>query len=614
MMFQSLNRKSFNALVLLICAYIVFSNIHFRVGNFLSFDIFGYYLYLPLQFIYGDLGVSNEQVFTEVIQRNLEPFVFYQGHRTETGLMVMKYTMGQSILYAPFFLLGHIISWFTHHPSDGFSAPYEYSVFAGGIFYTLVGVYFFTKVLLHFFEEKLALVVLILVVFGTNYLLQNTMYFQNGMTHNTLFACYALILWLTIKWHENQTWKSLIPLAIVCGLAVLIRPTEIVCLFLPLLWNVWNKESFKAKIRLIRNKKIQVVSFSLILFFIVSLQLIYFKVITGSFFYSDYSGNAGEGLDLFAPYTWEVLFNFRKGWLIYTPIMIFSLLGFFSLYKRNKAIFYALLAYFVVNLWFVSSWTCWWYAESFGQRALIPSYAILGITLGYFFLGLKESTKFAKIATGLLVLFFLGLNIFQMIQYHRGIIPGDRMTAAYYFRTFGALERDPNAQKLLMTNMTELRENRTIDLSTYHKTKEFNQRFESLKDNFSPKARSGKKSERMSETHPFSLSASKEYGQISKKQHLWLRVSAYVYSDIDFKEQEIHLVTFMDHKGKPYLYETLNSKTLDLEKGKWNKITYNYLTPPIRRNFNKVKAYLWFRGGKEILVDDLKVEVFEEKK
>ena len=146
------------------------------------------------------------------------------------------------------------------------------------------------------------------------------------------------------------------------------------------------------------------------MFCIISLQLIYFKYITGSFFYSDYSGNAGEGLDLFAPYTWEVLFSFRKGWLLYTPIMVFALLGFHSLYKRNRAIFWALLTYFIINLWFVSSWTCWWYAESFGQRALIPSYVVLGITLGYFLVGLKESSFTKKAISSSMIIFFVGLN------------------------------------------------------------------------------------------------------------------------------------------------------------------------------------------------------------
>ncbi len=613
-MFQKMNRKSFNVLILLICAYVIFSNIHFQVSNFLSFDIFGYYLYLPLQFIYGDLGVSNEQLFAEVIQKNLEPFGFYQGHRTETGLMVMKYTMGQSILYAPFFFIGHVLSWFTDYPSDGFSKPYQYSVFVGGIVYTLIGIVFFAKVLLHFFQEKIAFLVLFLIVFGTNYLLQNTMYFQNGMTHNTLFACYTVILWLTIKWHENQTWKTIIPLAIVCGLAILIRPTEIVCLIIPLLWNVWKRESLKAKIQLLKSKGKQIISFSFIVFCIVSLQLIYFKCITGSFFYSDYAGNAGEGLDLFAPYTWEVLFSFRKGWLIYTPIMVFALLGFHSLYKRNRALFWALLTYFIINLWFVSSWTCWWYAESFGQRALIPSYVVLGITLGYFFIGLKESSFVKKVVSSFLIVFFFSLNIFQMMQYHRGVLPGDGITSAYYFKTFGKLTKNQSDQKLLPMNTTELRASRYIDSKKYLKTRVIRQDFESLKDNYSLNAHSGKKAEVMSPEHLYSLSASEEYQNLTNKDHVWFSISAYVYSDTDFSEQELHLVTFMDHKGKPYQYETLNSQTVLLEKGKWNKISFNYLTPPIRRKFNKFNAYLWFRAGKKILVDDLKIDVYEQKK
>jgi hypothetical protein len=68
-----------------------------------------------------------------------------------------------------------------------------------------------------------------------------------------------------------------------------------------------------------------------------SLQLIYWKLTTGRWLY--YSYEEGEKVRLFAPYLIPVLFSFKKGWLVYTPLMIFSILGLYSLYKKTKEIY-----------------------------------------------------------------------------------------------------------------------------------------------------------------------------------------------------------------------------------------------------------------------------------
>ncbi len=608
------SRNTSFVLVIIICLYLVFSNFHFQVGQIISYDVYGYYLYLPLTFIYDDLGMQNYELIHALMDTYDSSDVFYQGHLTESGNYVMKYTMGQSFLYAPFFFIGHLISSLTHYPSDGFSKPYEMSVFVGGIIYTLIGVYFFFKLLLHFFEHKIALIVFVITVFGTNYLLHNTMFSQNLMTHNTLFTCYAIILWLTIQWHQRPQTKTIVYLAMLCGLAILIRPTEIVSLFIPLLWGIWNKESFKDKIALLKQKKKQLIFFSLVLFTVTVLQLIYFKIYTGSFFYSEYSGNNGEGLDLFPPHTLKTLFSFRKGWLIYTPIMIFALIGFHSIYKRNRPIFWSLITYFLFNLWFVSSWSNWWYAGSFSQRALIPSYVILGISLGYFINHLKELKLPLRSVVILIIVFFVSLNLFQTNQYRLGILHPDRMTKAYYLKTFGSLQKDPEAQKLLLFDRYSAYVSGEIDENHVLKSK-YNQFFESVPNTAfsSDNAHSGKSSEIISLANPYSQGITIPYSKLTDKEHVWLKISAWIYSEVDNQEQQFYLAAHAEHKGKVYQYGDLNSKTVDIPRNKWTKISFNYLTPPIRRSYNEIKANLWFKSGTGILIDDLTMEVWESQ-
>ncbi len=607
----NLNRKTFNALVLLVCTYVVFSNFYFQVGQTLSYDVYGYYLYLPLSFIYGDLGLQHPELIFELMEKYHSSGVFYQGHQTETGYWVMKYTMGQAVMYAPFFFIGHWIAYFSSYPVDGFSKPYELSVFVGGILYTLIGIFFFVKILLHFFNKKIAVMVLVITVFGTNYLLHNTMFSQNPMTHNTLFMLYAIIVWLTISWNKKPSIKILWLLGLAMGLAILIRPTELVGLFIPGLWLFLDKKNKFENIQWFKNHKKQALLFLLLVIGIPALQLIYFKIYTGKYFYMDFNGNNGEGLDLFAPYTLEVLFSFRKGWLIYTPIMLFSLLGFFSLYKRNRNLFWPLFIYFLVNLWLVSSWTCWWYAGSFSQRALIPSYVVLGITMGYFLTTISEKKVVARILVFTALACFILFNLFQTYQFKQGVLHPDRMTKAYYLKTFGQTQKSDVAQKLLLLDRDATYASKTIDTTVYRNTKQILENFEGLKTNYSSIAHSGKKSEKLSMNHPYSISLARTYEALTQKDHIWIKVSAWVYTNEVSANQQFYLVSHADHKGKAYQYETLDSKTLQLPINQWTRISFNYLTPPIRRTFNEIKASLWLKDGADVWVDDLQMEIWE---
>ena len=84
----------------------------------------------------------------------------------------------------------------------------------------------------------------------------------------------------------------------------------------------------------------QILLFCFLIICIASIQLGYWKYTSGKFIINPYgASNAGEGLELLNPHLLEVLFSFRKGWFIYTPLMLFTLVGFKELYKNNKVLF-----------------------------------------------------------------------------------------------------------------------------------------------------------------------------------------------------------------------------------------------------------------------------------
>ena len=101
-----------------------------------------------------------------------------------------------------FFIVGHLIALFSSYPADGYSYPYQMSAFIGSIFYTVLGVIWLRKVLLHFFTDKQTVLLLLFVCFGTNYLFINA--FCLGLIHSYLFALNAFLILQTIRFHETK--------------------------------------------------------------------------------------------------------------------------------------------------------------------------------------------------------------------------------------------------------------------------------------------------------------------------------------------------------------------------------------------------------------------------
>lgn len=595
-------------------AILVYSSFIFFPDNILSWDVFGYYLYLPLTFIYHDLGLNNENIIHEIIDKYHNSATFYQAIELPAGNYVMKYSMGMSILYSPFFFIGHLYAKLSSYPADGFSLPYQYAIFIGGQAFTVTGIVVLRKVLIRFFSDKITTIALVVIALGTNYFYHSSFHGQNAMSHNFLFTTYAFIIWLTILWHRSHQLKHIVLLGIVCGLTTLSRPSEIVCLAIPLFWGVWNKKTVLDKFNLLLQQKKQIILFTAILLAIGSFQFIYWKIFTGKFLYYSYGANAGEGFEFLRPYTLNVLLSFRKGWLIYTPVMIFSILGLAGIYKKNRAIFYPLLIYFIANLFIVSSWSCWWYAQSFGQRALIQSYPVMAISLGYFLVYINGKKKNFRIAIYFVMFAFIVLNLFQTWQFIHGIIDADRMTKGYYFKVFGETHFDEKNKKLLLIKRSFDGKETFTNESEYVRKLLQKREFEDLKTKISTRfALSGKKSVLLDSSNIYSPVIEASYREITDQDHAWIRACAYIYPTGSVKTNPFSFVIHFEHNGYAYKYKAFDSEKMNLKLNEWNRICFDYLTPEVRRKTDNLKVYIWLRGKGELFVDDLQVEIFEKK-
>ena len=606
------NKLSLLAAALLF-GVILYNNLHRLPLNLISWDVYGYYLYLPQAFIRDDLALKDAKGTQELMKQYKSSATFYQAEPLPNGNHVMKYTMGMAVAYAPFFAVGHQIAKASGEPADGYSWPYQRSLLAAVIFYALLGVVFLRGALARVFPDHVAALVLLAVTLATNYYLHVSKGGAGAMSHNFLFTCYAALIYSTLRWHAAQRWGDALGIGLACGLAILARPTEVVCLFIPLLWGVHSLPTLGGKLSLLVSRWPHLLTVAGSIFLLGFLQLAYWKYVSGSWIVNSYGGNPGEGLDLHRPHILKVLFSFRKGWLVYTPIMGLALLGLVTLYRRHRDYFWPITLYFAFNLYLVSCWSTWYYAQSFSQRALIPSYAILAVPFGFLFVRLLERPLLVRALVLGLMVAFGALNIFQTWQYKVEILSANRMTWDYYWRVFLKTQRDFDDDRLLLVK-------RSADLNEaieypeeYFSARQFHHSYDTEAEWTDTMAYQGPFSERTDSTHNFGRSMELPYSALTEKDHAWLRLSAWVWTE-EADPSKISLVAHFSHGGKPYKYTAWRANADLIQPGQWSKIQFDYQTPEVRDESDPLKFYVYNKDKEVVYVDELNIEVLERNR
>ena len=588
--------------------------------NPLCYDVFGYYMYLPLKFKYHDLKVLDFSVITHILNTYHGSETFYQAVHWENGNWVMRYPIGLAVLFSPFYFIADIITPYTSYPADGFSKPYQLCILYGSLLYALIGLYFVKSILIKFFNDKTAALTLLSIALGTNYFLHVSIHGQGLMSHNFVFVLYAIIIFLTIKWHEGFKFKYIIYMGLAVGTIAICRPTEIISVLIPLLYGVTNKGTLKEKINLLYKYKIQLIVFIILVISVGFIQFGYWFYVSGKFIINPYAaGNPGEGLELLQPHILKVLFSFRKGWFIYTPLMLFTVLGFWQMYKSNKQLFTPVFIYFVINLYIVSSWSCWWYGACFGVRSLVPSYAALCLPLGYFIYYILNS-KLKPLYLAFIIC-CIALNLFQSWQMSTGIMDSTNMSRAYYFSTF--LQTTPPTEEqthlLLKGKFNDGIEIYTKQDSLTHTLCYTTlQNFETPGENANPKflsysiKHSGKYSLKTNTYNPFCRAIEPMIETVTKKSYCWVKATVWIYSDYPADSLNGGLILELKHKGFTFKYKGNSINNNNFKANMWNKMEYYLLTPDdLRSTKDLVRAYFWNNGKHDIYVDDLMMEAYE---
>ena len=290
--------------------------------------------------------------------------------------------------------------------------------------------------------------------------------------------------------------------------------------------------------------------------------------------------------------------------------MIFSLIGFRSLYFNNRPLFYPVLLYFLLNLYVISSWSTWWYAASFGQRALIPSYVMLALPLGYFLADISRARWIRKGSVLVLISMLIGLNWFQTWQYSEGIIDRARMTRAYYLRIFGGTKITAEDKKLLLVDRSVWPVERVPDEKDYVRSLLY---FNPFRDT-SVHTPDTSGYYRLDQERRYTPAYRAEYRELTRKEHFYVRASAEVFVPESHVGESPLIVMSFEHKGEIYKYNTMGLDTGNIRVNDWNPISMDYLSPEPRSKRDKLGVYLWYRGEDYTLVRNLEIRLYEPLK
>jgi len=427
--------------IIVVLSYLQTSNLHiWKWGNgVIYWDTISYYAYLPAIFIHNDLSLE----FVHDDPRNGNR---YWPETTAEGKLVIKTSSGLAYLYFPFFITAHLLATPLGFETDGFSEIYQMLLAFSPLLYLLIGLIFLKKILKNYFSDGVVAITLLGLVLASNLLYYTAV---STISHPYSFGMICLFLYVSIRWIEKPGYLNSIFMGLLLGIISLIRPTNSLLILFPLLFGIQNFKGFWQRVLLFLKKPHLTLIIITGIFLVWMPQFLYWKQQTGHYLFFSYS--SGERFFWNDPVILKGLFGFRKGWLIYSPIMVFSVIGIALSLKNLKDWFLPLIFIIPISIYVMLCWWTWWYGGGFGLRPIIDYYGLLAIPFALTVsqaLKLKPVLRYSAV-TAFLIFFYLGVaHHFQVIS---GAIHHDSMTWKTYKHNFGHTQMTPEGEKYLVS-------------------------------------------------------------------------------------------------------------------------------------------------------------------
>jgi hypothetical protein len=354
--------------------------------------------------------------------------------RTRTGHLENHFAVGPAILWAPFLVLTHAGVLFARAlgsgtPADGFSAPYRIAMGLATAFYGFLSLLLSFRLARRYVDERWALIATF-AIWGAS-ALPVYMYFNPAWSHAHSAFAVALFVWY---WHETRAARSLAQwflLALTAGLMLNVYYPNITLLVLlaaeaiPQYWSAIRRSPTPSAVGLRPSKLFLAHSFFLVILVLSLLPTFLTRyIIYGNAFASGYIPLRDWLWS--SPVFLSVLFSSNHGLLVWTPILLFSMIGLFLFWRRLPQIGGPFLAAFLAFYVFIACYPDWNGISSYGNRFFVSltSLFLVGLAVSLdrfsqFFRSRKVAFASACAPLALLALWNAGL----MFQWGAHLIP-----------------------------------------------------------------------------------------------------------------------------------------------------------------------------------------------
>jgi hypothetical protein len=345
---------------------------------------------------------------------------------TKTGHLNNHFSVGPAILWAPFLLLAHVAvkmvdAFGGQIAANGFSRPYTVAMAAGTALYGFLALWISFRLARRFVSEEWAFLAALGVWLASS--LPVYMYFNPSWSHAQSAFAVAVFIWYWLRTLSSRTTRQWLVLGAIGGLMMDVYYINAVLLFLPFAESIGTYRSAIARgdqsligSTLLRNLML---SLGLLAAFLPT--LITKKIIYGSFF------DFGYGVPWYwsSPAFVKVAFSSDHGFFIWTPVLIFAVLGLLLFARQDRKLAGYFVALFLLYLYAIGCYSDWDGLSSFGNRFFVSLTPIFVIGLAAFFQQLAKlmQPKSAVWAAGFATAVLIAVNFGLMFQWGIHLIP-----------------------------------------------------------------------------------------------------------------------------------------------------------------------------------------------
>jgi hypothetical protein len=396
------------ATILLSFAFAAGLTMQLRLGARLQSDGFYYFAYLRSLWFDGDVNFMNDYRLLGLGDKT------YLFEPTPTGHAHSAWTIGPSIVWSPFFAIGHLTARRLEAggrpvATDGTSYPYRQAICVAGLFYGLLGVWFTFRLAALFVPGRLAAVAAAVCVGGSFmlwYLVK-----EPSMTHAPSMAAVAAFVYVwalgTGKGGGQARLRPLV-LGLLAGLMTLIRWQNAIFVLLPAADGAAEavrrlRQGDRPGLRRLAAAAGWFTAAGIVAFLP---QLLAWKAIYGTWLAVSPVGPRIRWSD---PHLVDILWSSRNGLFSTSPVLYCAAIGLAALVVRRPAAGLPMIAVSAAMIYFNSIIQDWWGSDGYGMRRFDGLIPILAVGLAMFVVQLTRlvaavpSIAIAGLAGGLVI-------------------------------------------------------------------------------------------------------------------------------------------------------------------------------------------------------------------